>query len=127
MLGTSLELRFAASQAGDAQRAEAAALEEIDRLATILSGYDTQSEFSRWAATRGEPRRVSNDLIHVLSLFDQWRERTRGALDAAAETTVRLWRGAAEQGHVPSSDEIAAAVAACLLVEQTPWGKKAKA
>ena len=112
VLGTSLELRFAASKAGDAQRAEAAALEEIDRLATILSGYDAQSEFSRWATTRGEPRRVSNDLINVLSLFDQWRERTRGALDAAAETTVRLWRRTAEQGRVPSSDEIADAVTA---------------
>ena len=32
VLGTSLELRFAASKAGDAQRAEAAALAEIDRL-----------------------------------------------------------------------------------------------
>lgn len=112
VLGTSLELRFAAAKTGDAQRAEAAALAEIDRLAAILSGYDTNSEFSRWAATQGEPRRVSSDLINVLSLFDQWRERTRGALDAAAETAVRLWRGAAEQGRVPSSDEIAAAVAA---------------
>lgn len=111
VLGTSLELRFAASKAGDAQRAEAAALAEIDRLAAVLSGYDANSEFSRWAATRGEPRRVSNDLINVLSLFDQWRERTRGALDAAAETTVRLWRGAADEGRVPSSEEIAAAVA----------------
>ncbi|MFM8335849.1 MAG: FAD:protein FMN transferase, partial [Opitutaceae bacterium] len=112
VLGTSRELRFAAAKTGDAQRAEAAALAEIDRLAAILSGYDTNSEFSRWAATQGEPRRVSSDLINVLSLFDQWRERTRGALDAAAETAVRLWRGAAEQGRVPSSDEIAAAVAA---------------
>ncbi len=111
VLGTSLELRFAATQAGDAQRAEAAALAEIDRLGAVLSGYDANSEFSRWAATRGEPRRVSNELIHVLSLFDEWRERTHGALDAAAETTVRLWHTAADTGRVPSTAEIDAAVA----------------
>ena len=112
VLGTSLELRFAASQAGDAQRAEAAALAEIDRLAAVLSGYDANSEFSHWAATRGEPRRVSADLLHVLALFDTWRDRTRGALDAAAETTVRLWRGAASEGRAPSPAEIDAVVAA---------------
>ena len=88
VLGTSLELRFAASKAGDAQRAEAAALAEIDRLAAVLSGYDANSEFSRWAATRGEARGVSADLFNVLALFDSWRERTHGAVDAAAETAV---------------------------------------
>ena len=57
-------------------------LAEIDRLDKILSGYDTASEFRRWAATRNEAIRVSPELFEVLALFDTWRERTGGALDA---------------------------------------------
>src|SRR4051812_23040127 len=80
VLGTSLELKFEARSAEDAAVAEKAALAEIDRLNTILSGYDASSEFSRWQATRGEPVRVSPELFAVLALFDQWRERTGGAV-----------------------------------------------
>ncbi|WP_414663127.1 DUF2271 domain-containing protein [Horticoccus sp. 23ND18S-11] len=118
VLGTSLELKFAARSEPDARRAETAALAEIDRLATILSGYDATSEFSRWIGTRNEPRPVSAELFEVLALFDQWRERTDGALDAAAEVTGRLWKSAAQQQRVPTTGELAAAVAA---VRQTHW------
>src|SRR4051794_18470442 len=52
VLGTSLELKFEARNSADAAVAEKAALAEIDRLAAVLSGYDTRSEFSRWTATR---------------------------------------------------------------------------
>lgn len=76
VLGTSLELKFAARSAADARRAETAALAEIDRLAKILSGYDATSEFSRWLVTRNEARPVSAELFEVLALFDRWRERT---------------------------------------------------
>ena len=88
VLGTSLELRFVSATPTDAARAEEAALKEIDRLAGVLSGYDKDSEVSRWAATRGEARTVSPDLFRVLSLFDTWRDRTHGAVDAAAEGDI---------------------------------------
>ena len=83
VLGTSLEMRFDSSTPA---RAEAAALAEIDRLANILSSYDASSEFSRWARTQHEPVRVSPELMEVLGLYDEWRERSGGALNAAFST-----------------------------------------
>jgi thiamine biosynthesis lipoprotein ApbE len=118
VLGTSLELKFAAGDATAARAAESAALAEIERLAGILSGYDERSEFRRWTATQGEPRPVSPELFAVLELFDTWRERTAGAFDASAEVAGRLWTNAAQHGRVPSAGELAAAVDA---VRRAHW------
>jgi thiamine biosynthesis lipoprotein ApbE len=38
---------------------------------------------------------VSPELFEALSLFDQWRARTNGALDPAAQVVSELWRRAA--------------------------------
>ena len=118
VLGTSLELKVLAADETTAQRAEQAALTEIDRLNQILSGYQPQSEFSRWTRTRGQAVPVSPDLYEVLSQFDSWRTRTGGALDAAAETVTRVWKQAAKGHRLPSAGELAAAVA---TVKQTHW------
>lgn len=80
VLGTSFELRVTG---GAPAKAEAATLAEIDRLASILSSYNESSEFSRWAHTRNTPVRVSPELLDVLGLYDTWRARTGGALNAA--------------------------------------------
>ncbi len=80
VLGTSMELRLASAEP---ERAEAAALAEIDRLSAILSSYDPASEFSRWTRTRGEAVRVSPELLEVLGLYDYWERRTGGAVSAA--------------------------------------------
>lgn len=110
VLGTSLELKIKARSASEAARAEAAALNEIDRLAKILSAWDAASEFSRWNATRDQPVGVSAELFETLSLFEQWRARTGGALNAGAESIGRVWKSAAKQGRLPASAELAAAV-----------------
>lgn len=118
VLGTSLELSFLARNPEDARAAEEAALAEIDRLEAILSGYQPTSEFSRWAATRDQPVRVSADLLTVLGLFDTWRDRTAGALDAAAEGAGRLWQRAAAEHRRPDTAELEAVVAAA---RETHW------
>jgi hypothetical protein len=61
---------------------------------------------------------VSHELFEVLGLFDQWRERTGGALDASAEVITRLWKAAEVENREPSREQLAAAVAA---VRQTHW------
>jgi thiamine biosynthesis lipoprotein ApbE len=53
---------------------------------------------------------VSTELYEVLSLFEQWRIKTGGALDASAETVSKLWREAAKQNRIPSQTEIVNAV-----------------
>ncbi|MEN9632654.1 MAG: hypothetical protein RL077_1058 [Verrucomicrobiota bacterium] len=118
VLGTSLELTLAAKSALAAEAGETAALAEIDRLAAILSSYDATSEFSRWQATREVDVAVSIELFEVLALFDTWRERTGGALDAAAEVAGRLWKTAGTRQVLPTADEIAQAVA---VARQRHW------
>lgn len=117
VLGTSLELKLAGT-ATQAAAAETAALAEIDRLGKILSGYDETSDFRRWFATQGEPQRVAPELFEVLAHFDTWRERTGGALDAAAEGASRLWKDAARAGRLPTTAELAAVIA---LAQQPHW------
>ena len=112
VLGTSLELKVYASMQAEADRAESAVLSEIDRQAKIHSGYDPESEFSRWFKTHDEPVVVSADLFEVLRRFDRYRALTHGALDPAAEAAVQVWKSAAVANRLPSQAEIRAAVRA---------------
>jgi thiamine biosynthesis lipoprotein len=124
VIGTSLELKVVASSDARAEEAESAVLNEIDREAKILSGYDASSEFSRWYGTNGPPVQISPELLEVLNLFDQWRDRTNGALDASAETLTRVWKKAAAEHRMPTDAELAAAVE---LVKQKHWSLDASA
>lgn len=118
VLGTSMDLTMLASSEQAAKAAEMAVLKQIEHDAGILSGYDHDSEFSRWSQTRGEATPVSPELFEVLGLFDGWRERTGGALDAAAERVSRVWKAAAVSGHLPSEADLATAV---MDVRQQHW------
>src|SRR5215217_4490099 len=118
VLGTSMDVTVVAASREAAGAAAAAVLERVDRDAKILSGYDPQSEFSRWFRTNGEPIRVSSELYDVLAMFDTWRERTGGALDASAEAVSRVWKQAASLSRLPADDDIARAVA---LVRRPHW------
>jgi thiamine biosynthesis lipoprotein len=111
VLGTSLEIKVAASSTAQSEKAEKAVLAEIDRESHILSSWDPDSEFSCWFQTMGQPVKVSPELFEVLSFFDKWRGLTRGALDASAETITRVWKQAAAEKRIPSQAELAAAVA----------------
>ena len=118
VLGTSLEIKVAASSAAQSAKAEQRVLAEIDRESRILSSWDPQSEFSQWFRTRDDAVRVSPELFEVLSLFDKWRGLTHGALDASAETITRVWKRAAEENRLPTQIELNAAVAS---VRQVHW------
>jgi thiamine biosynthesis lipoprotein ApbE len=110
VLGTSMEIKIVANSEQDAVHAEQAALSEVDRLNKILSGYDSSSEFRRWMAAGKGPVAISSELYEVLSLFQKWRTKSDGALDASAETISKLWREAEKQNRHPSSTEIDNAV-----------------
>ena len=92
VLGTSLELKLIGGSEADADHAETAVLNEIDRLNAILSTWTPTSEVSRWTRTHGQPIAVSRELFEVLGLYDQYRKETLGALNASAETATRLWK-----------------------------------
>ena len=118
VLGTSLELKLLARTPAAAEHAEAAVIAEFRREADILSAYDSASEFSRWASSAGVATPVSPELFEVLRLFETWRTRTGGALDAAAETVTRVWTSAAAAGRMPTPAELTLATT---LVRQHHW------
>ena len=111
VLGTSLELKIVAPSPAQSEQIEKVALAEIDREAHILSSWDADSEFSRWFRTMDQPVHVSPELFEVLGLFDEWRNRTHGALDASAEMISRVWKNAAGEKRLPSEAELRTAVA----------------
>src|ERR1700730_5397617 len=76
VIGTSLDLVVWTSNGVAARRAEAAALEEVHRLTSILNTRDPGSEISRLNEPDGPAR--SRELADVLSAYDYWTERTGG-------------------------------------------------
>lgn len=118
ILGTSMAIKVVSSSPTEATKAEAAVLAEIKRETKFLSTYDPQSEVSQWLRTSQQSVKISPELFSVLSLFDQWRVRTNGALDASAEIVCRLWKATAKENRVPTAAEISTALAA---VQKTHW------
>ena len=118
VLGTSLELKIKAGSEKQASVAEAAALTEIARMSKILSAYDANSEFSQWMKTSHQAKHISPELFEVLHLFDQWKTKTGGALDASAQVISKLWKEAAAKQKIPTTEEINLAVAE---VQKSHW------
>jgi len=113
-----MELKITAGSAEQTGKAQKAVLREISRMAAILSAYDPGSEFRRWEATSQKAVPVSHELFEVLDLFDRWRVRTGGALDASAEAITKVWKEAAMRQRLPASEELGVAVAS---VRQAHW------
>ncbi len=111
VLGTSLDLKVVASSRAVAERAGAAVLNEINRESAILSSWSPGSEFSRWTQTHNRRVLVSDELLEVLGLYDKWRERTGGALNASAGAVIAVWKDAERAGRMPSKAALDAAVA----------------
>ena len=53
-----------------------------------------------------------------MGLFDYWSEATKGALNASAETAVRVWRKASSEYRQPTESEIEGAIEA---MRRTHW------
>ena len=82
VIGTSLDITVRENNENIARAAEQAVLSEIRRLAAVLSTRDPNSEISR-ALTRESTH--SGALAGVLSAYDFWERRTRGALSLRPE------------------------------------------
>jgi FAD:protein FMN transferase len=118
VMGTSLELRVRADSREAAGWAESRVLGEIDRLAAIFSGYDKQSEFSRWQASQDVATKVSPELFEVLQASDRWGAWSGWAFDPRVEALTRLWSAGAAGNRLPTPDELAAARA---LMNRPAW------
>jgi FAD:protein FMN transferase len=112
VLGTSFELKVVASSWQLASTAERVALAEIDRLNSILSTYDPTSEVCRWQKTLNTEISISTELFEVLTLFDQWKVKSGGALNASAGIASALWKKASDYQVLPTAEELAHAALA---------------
>ena len=118
VLGTSFELKVNASSESYANYSEQLALDEIDRLNNILSTYNANSEISRWLKTYNTEEKISPELFEVFILFDQWKEKTNGALNASAAIASNLWKRASSNQRLPEKEELDRAVDA---MNQSQW------
>lgn len=111
VMGTSLELRVETADPSSARLAEKRALEEIDRLSAIFSGYSPASELSRFMnAKAGTSVSTSRELYELFEQSDLWTRRSGGAFDPRIEAISRVWRDCERSGAVPGDRELAAAM-----------------
>ena len=110
VLGTSLDLVVVASDAGVAERCDAAVMAEIDRLLTIISTYHPDSEISRWTTGRG-PTCCSAELLTVLMECEKWQHLSDGAFNARVGRLIEVWKQAEADGRLPET-EVTAGIAA---------------
>lgn len=106
VLGTSLDV-WVVGSASAAAEAETAALNEIERLRTVFSLHDPESELSRLNRASG-PFTASADLAAVLNAYRQWQEQTGGALNAQMGGLTRAWDSA--NGSTPDAAALAKVV-----------------
>lgn len=110
VLGTSCMLKLNARSELSADKAQAAALAEIERLSAILNTYDPESEFSRWQRTINTDVNVSPELFEVMALFEKWQSVTEGALNPATGSATQIWKNAGKTGVLPDKEELSRAV-----------------
>ena len=108
VLGTSLDLSFVAASGEDARIAEAAVLDEIERVRRILSTYDSTSEISRLIEA-GRLDHPSRELLDVLRGYEAWVEQSGGAYSPRIGELTSIWNAAARTGVVPANSVLARA------------------
>jgi thiamine biosynthesis lipoprotein len=110
IMGTFCEVQVYDSNSSRAEKAIAAALDEMQRVDRLLSNYNLASELSminRDAAR--SPVRASAELYGFLKACRSFHEKTTGAFDPTVGALVRAWGFFTTHPAVPSAAEIAAA------------------
>ena len=110
-MASDFEISFNRGQYPQAAEAALAALDEVERLESVLSAFQSESEISR--INRDAARQAlatSSEVWNLLKRCQQLAQETDGAVDMTASTLWRLWGFAKREGKVPSQEEIAAAL-----------------
>ncbi len=106
LLGTEVELQIVAADRAQAQTAETAALDELDRLKAIFDRFDPESELRRWLRRPAGQVQLSPELWEVLARADHWREATGGAFHPGADALGAVWKQAVQAGERPDEAEL---------------------
>lgn len=111
VLGTTARMTLRARTGSEARKLEADVLREIDRLAAIVSTWDSSSELAR-ALSAAKPVVLSAECAEVIAACEAWRERSHGAFHPGVGTLTALWAAAAKSGRAPDAATLRAATAA---------------
>ena len=104
---------YAASQS-EAKNAIDVGLAEIERLSTILSNYDPESEISKLcSAPKGAWTPVSRDLFAVLVSSRRWYELSAAKFDITVGPLTQLWRVQRRKKQLPSAAMVEDAKGRC--------------
>ncbi len=97
VLGTTFSVTLVGLADARAQQVSAAILAEIARLENVFSTYRDDSELSRLNRNKGAGQ-LSPELASVLSLCEEWREKTANGFSCRLGGITALWRKSAEAG-----------------------------
>lgn len=86
---------------------------EVDRLESIFSDYDPDSEASLLSTFSGDGNwhSVSPEMWDVLQESDRWNRLSQGKFDASLGKLTSLWRMARRNKTIPAAENIQAAIA----------------
>ena len=98
------------------ERLAARAWSHLERVDDVFNVYRKDSELGRVNSARDRERvRVSDDLAKALRLSMEVHRLSHGAFDVTVGPLLRLWKGAAKTGKLPSCAEVASARDSCGL------------
>jgi len=109
-LGTTMNLKLAHQSQALADKALAAAIADIHTVEDQMSLFRTDSALAELNRT-GVLRNPHPDLVHVLNVAQDISRRSNGAFDATVQPLWLTYAGAHSRGQLPSTQEVAAAVA----------------
>ncbi len=122
VLGTGFTLTLAGVEESDGQAVGAAVLAEIARLENILSIHREDTELAR--LNRGDNTGApSPELLEVLHLCEQWRDKTANSFSCRLGALTNTWREAESRGEVP---ERATLRKAALAITDAPLAVSAR-
>ncbi|MEY4565838.1 MAG: Thiamine biosynthesis lipoprotein ApbE precursor [Planctomycetota bacterium] len=107
-MGTTVILQAYGTQDSYVSASLKMAQAETERLVSILSDYDEDSELSNLNQSAGSGKwvAVSQELWDVLEAADHWNKVSRGAFDASVGALTKLWRKSRRLNQIPTAEEI---------------------
>jgi FAD:protein FMN transferase len=112
-MGSTMSIIAYAPNEAQAAKAFKAAQREVERLNSIMTDYESDSELNLFVKSSPTPTPLSGDLWNVLIASQSWHQRTKGAFDASIGALTQMWRASRRAKSEPSSDKIAEAVSLC--------------
>lgn len=108
LLGTRGEIAVGLAHAVDATAVEDAIVAEVERLEAIFTVFDPASALNAFRSTGATE---VPELLEVLAIASDWRQRSGGAFTPHIHDLFGLWDAAEQADVAPTAETLAAAIA----------------